>query len=309
VTRSYWPLLLTLATVWGASYLFIKVGVEGGLSPSALMAARALLAALVLGVYLAATTGFSAAVADIRTAWSACVILGAINAAVPFWLVAWGETHIDSGVAAIAQATVPLFSLLIGLRFLPTERIGRLRIVGVAVGLVGVGFVAGIAPAGNGAAVAGTLAVVLASVFYASAGIYGQLHLRGATSGPVLATGSMLAAGLMLLPFGIVQHPSAMPTAGALGSLLLLAVLGTALAQLILFRVLALFGARKMSLVTYLMPGIALFYGAVLLDEKVTIAAVAGLVLILLGVAVGSGTLRPGRRAAQPPAAEPQGES
>ena len=307
MTRRYWPLLLTLASVWGASYLFIKVGVDGGFSPAALMAARAILAALVLVGYLAATIGPSTAVTEMRAAWRACVVLGALNAAVPFWLVAWGETHIDSGPAAIAQATVPLFSLLIGLRFLPHERISETRIAGIAVGIVGVGFVVGIAPEGNAAVVAGTLAVVLASVFYASAGIYGQLRLRRTTSGPVLATGSILAAGLMLLPFAIVQRPTAMPTAGAIGSLLLLAVLGTALAQLILFRALALFGARKMSLVAYLMPGIALVYGAVLLDEQVTVAALAGLILILLGVALGSGTLRPRRRSVQPAAAEPQG--
>ena len=305
MTRRYWPLILTLASLWGASYFLIKVGVDGGFSPAALMASRALLAALVLLGYLATSAGLATAVRELRAAWRACVVLGAINAAVPFWLVAWGETRIDSGVAAIAQATVPLFSLLIGLRFLPHERVSRLRIAGIALGIVGVGLIAGIAPAGDVGEVVGTFAVILASLFYASAGIYGQLRLDGTTSGPVLATGNMLAAGLMLLPFALVQRPTSMPTTGALSSLVLLALLPTALAQLILFRTIALFGARRLSLVTYLMPGIALFYGAVLLGEQVTVAALAGLVLILLGVALGSGTLRPGRRAAQPPATEP----
>ena len=145
----------------------------------------------------------------------------------------------------------------------------------------------------------GTLAVVLASVFYASAGIYGQLHLRGTISGPVLATGSMLAGGLILLPLAIAEPPTSMPTTGAIASLLLLSLLGTALAQLILFRVIGLFGARRLSLVTYLMPGFALVYGALILDERVTAAALIGLALILLGVALGSGTIRlpapPGR--------------
>lgn len=308
MTRRYWPLILTLALLWGASYFLIKVGVDGGLSPAAMMAARALLAAVVLFGFLAATIGGSTAVRELRKAWRACVVLGAINAAIPFWLVAWGVTRIDSGIAAIAQATVPLFSLLIGFRFLPHEHVSRLRIAGIGLGIVGVALIAGIAPAGNVGEVVGTLAVILASVFYASAGIYGQLRLAGTTSGPVLATGNMLAAGLILLPFAIVQHPTSMPTPGALGSLVVLALLPTAFAQLILFRVIALYGARRLTLVTYLMPGIALFYGAVLLDEEVTIAAIAGLVLILVGVALGSGTLRPGRRAASPPAAEPQGE-
>jgi drug/metabolite transporter (DMT)-like permease len=292
VTRRYWPLILTLAAAWGASYLLIKVGVDGGLSPGALMAARALLAGVVLLGYLAVTLGAATAVLRLRAAWRESLVLGLLNAALPFWLVAWGETHIDSGVAAIAQATVPIFSLLIGLRFLPHERISRTRIAGVGLGLVGVAVVAGVAPAGNAWAVAGTLAVVLASVFYASAGIYGQLHLRGTTSGPVLATGSMLAGGVMLLPLAIARPPHSMPTAGAIGSLLLLSLVGTALAQLILFRTIALFGARRFSLVTYLMPGIALVYGALILDERITAAALIGLVLILLGVALGSGAMR-----------------
>ena len=305
MTRRYWPLILTLAFAWGASYLFIKVGVEGGLSPAALMASRALLAGFVLLGYLAISFGATTAVLRLRAAWRESLVLGLLNAALPFWLVAWGETHIDSGPAAIAQATVPIFSLLIGLRFLPHERISRTRIFGVCLGFVGVAFVAGVAPGGNGWAVAGTLAVVLASVFYASAGIYGQLRLRGTTSGPVLATGSMLAGGVILLPLAIARPPTTMPTAGAIVSLLLLSLVGTALAQLILFRVIALFGARRLSLVTYLMPGIALGYGALILDETIKASALIGLALILLGVALGSGAMqlraRRAIRAADPP--------
>ena len=195
---------------------------------------------------------------------------------------------------------MPIFSLLIGLKFLPHERIGAARIAGVCLGLVGVAFVAGGTPEGGAMAVIGTLAVVLASVFYASAGIYSQLHLKGTISGPVLATGSMLAGGVILLPLAILDPPTSMPTAGAIGSLLLLALLGTALAQLLLFRVVGLFGARRLSLVTYLLPGFALGYGALILDERVNGSALIGLALILLGVALGSGSLRLRRRRAVP---------
>ena len=195
---------------------------------------------------------------------------------------------------------MPIFSLLIGLKFLPHERIGAARIAGVCLGLVGVAFVAGGTPEGGALAVIGTLAVVLASVFYASAGIYSQLHLKGTISGPVLATGSMFAGGVILLPLAILDPPTSMPTAGAIGSLLLLALLGTALAQLLLFRVVRLFGARRLSLVTYLLPGFALVYGALILDERVNGSALIGLALILLGVALGSGSLRLRRRRAVP---------
>lgn len=298
MTSRYWPLILTLAAVWGASYLFIKVGVDGGLSPGVLMASRALIAAVVLLGYLAATIGAGSAIAGLRLAWRECLVLGLLNAALPFWLVAWGEQHVDSSTAAIAQATVPIFSVLIGLRYLPHEHLGPRRIVGVAVGLAGVGLVAGVAPAGNAWAAAGTLAVVLASVSYASAGIYGQLRLSPTVSGPVLAAGSMLVGGLLLLPLAAARPPTSMPTAGALWSLLLLALVGTAMAQLVLFRIIGLFGARRLSLVTYLMPGFALVYGSLILHERVGATALAGLALILLGVALGSGALRPRRRRA-----------
>lgn len=296
MTRGYWPLILGLAAMWGASYLFIKVGVEGGLPPGPMMFGRSFLAGLLLGAYLIAASGANRAWSSLRAAWWPCVVLGAINAAIPFWLVAWGEKHIDSGIAAIAQATLPIFSILIGLRFLPYERVGPLRLAGVGVGLVGVAVLTGVDSGAGWWGVAGTLAVVLASVLYASAGIYGQLRIR-AVSGPVLATGSMIAGSVMLMPMAVLELPETDPTGWAVASFLALAVGGTAAAQLVLFRVLQLYGARKLSLVTYLMPGFAVVYGALLLDEQLTTAALAGLALILLGVALGSGALKVGRRA------------
>jgi drug/metabolite transporter (DMT)-like permease len=304
VSRRYWSLILVLASLWGASYLFIKVGVEGGLSPGALMCLRAFTAGLVLLGYLTVTLGGSDALARLREAWRVSLVLGFLNAAAPFWLVAWGEQHIDSGLAGIAQATVPLFSFLIGLRLLPHERVSPGRWVGVALGLVGVALIVGGAPGGGVMGVAGTLAVVLASAFYASAAIYGQLRIGPAFSGAVLATGGMLAAAVMLLPLAALDPPNAMPTAGAIASLTLLSLLGTALAQLVLFRTIELFGARRLSLVTYLMPGFALVYGAILLDERVGVWALVGLGLILLGVALGSGTVRLRRGTAEPVRAE-----
>jgi drug/metabolite transporter (DMT)-like permease len=287
----YWPLLLILASVWGASYLFIKVGVEGGLEPAPMMCARAAIAAAVLAAYVFRSFGRSRAVAELRSSWRQWATIGAVANALPFWLVAWGEKHVDSGVAAIAQSTVPLFTILLGLRFLPHEPLTRAQLLGFTLGLVGVGVLAGAHPDGGWWAVAGTLAVVLSSLAYASGSVIGQRSVSG-TPGPVLATGAMLAAAVTLLPFALVQAPSSMPETDAILSLLALALLGTALAQLVLYRMLNLFGARSMSLVTYLMPGFALVYGAALLDESITLAAVGGLALILAGVALGSGALR-----------------
>jgi drug/metabolite transporter (DMT)-like permease len=287
VTRSYWPLLGLLAAIWGASYLFIKVAVDE-IEPAAMIFLRLALAAAILLVFVAR----QGQLGDVVRAWRAGLVLGVVNAALPFWLIAWGEQYVDSGVAAIANATVPLFNALLVIRFLPSERISRMRLVGVLLGLAGVVVLTGGQPsAGGWSAVAGTLAVVLASIAYATGGVYGQLRVR-ATAGPVLAAASMSGGALVLLPAAVWQFPREVPSVEAVGSVLGLAVLGTALAQLILYRMLRLFGSARLALVTYLLPPVALFYGALLLDEPLRPEAVAGLALILAGVFTGSGKMR-----------------
>ena len=236
--RSYWPLILLLAAMWGASYLFIKVAVED-IPPAALTELRVLVAGLLLAGYLVWRMGMSRAIAELRAAWRPCLVLGVINGAVPMGLVAWGETHIDSSVAGIAQSTVPIFTFLLAARFLPHEPVGTARVAGVALGFAGVAVLAGLDPRGGWWAMAGTLAVVLASVSYAATGIYGQLRVQ-TVPGPVLATGSMLACTLYLLPLSLFQLPDHVPDAASLASLAALTLLGTAFAQLVMFRILRL---------------------------------------------------------------------
>jgi drug/metabolite transporter (DMT)-like permease len=303
VTRSYVPLLLGLASIWGASYLFIKVAVDE-IAPTTMMAGRLAIAAVLLLAFLVARSGYRTAAAELRRAWRPGLVLGASNAALPFTLIAWGEQHIDSDVAAIANATVPIFVTLLAIRFRPSERAAGARLGGIVVGLVGVAVLAGGQPGTGGWAIAGTLAVVAASLSYAASGLYAQLHVSS-VSGPVLAAASMLAGALMLLPFGVATAPHTVPGWKAIGSVLALAVLGTALAQLILYRLLRLHGATRTSLVTYLMPATAIVYGATLLDEPVTAGVIGGFVLVLAGVALGSGALRLPRREAAPAAPAP----
>jgi drug/metabolite transporter (DMT)-like permease len=285
--RGYWQLLLILSATWGASYLFIKVAVED-IEPATMMSARLLLAAAVLLGYLLVSTGVRVALTELRAAWRAVLVLGLLNAALPFWLIAWGEQHIDSSVAAIAQATVPFFNLLLGLRFLPHDKVSWGRVAGLGLGAAGVAVLAGFNPVGGWWAAVGTLAVVLSSVSYAASGVYGQLRVR-TVRGPVLATGSIVVGGLVLLPLGIAQAPTERPDGAAIASVLALALLGTAFAQLVLYRMLLLHGSAKVSLVTYLMPAFAIVYGAVLLAEPITISVLGGLALILAGVALASG--------------------
>ena len=300
MVRGYVPLLLIVAGIWGASYLFIKVAVRE-IEPTAMMDLRLVLASAVLVPFLVLRLGATGAVAELKaTGWGA-VILGISNMAFPFVLIAWGEKHIDSGVAAIANATVPLFVALLAIRFNPSERVRGLRLVGVFLGLVGVGVLTGLHPEGGWWGVAGTLAVVVASLSYASANLFTQ-HRFPQTSPLVITTASCLAASLVLLPFALVQLPDHVPSWKALASVAALGIAGTALALLFFYAMLNRYGASRASLVTYLLPPFALVYGVIFLDEQLTLNALLGLALILAGVALGSGFLQLARRRAAAPA-------
>jgi drug/metabolite transporter (DMT)-like permease len=298
--RSYWPMILLLAAMWGASYLFIKVAVED-IPPAAMTEFRVLFAGVLLLGYLVVRMGVGRAVRELRAAWVPSLVLGVINAAVPMGLVAWGETHIDSSVAGIAQSTVPLFTFILAARFLPHEPVGLVRIAGVALGFLGVALLVGFPSEHGWWIIAGTLAVVLSSLSYASGGVYGQLQVRD-IPGPVLATGNMLAAAVLLLPLTLVDPPTEVPGTTALAGLAGLILIPTFAGQLLLFRVLRLHGSRKLSIVTYLMPAFAVVYGALLLDEPVTAAMIAGFALIAVGAALASGQRLSGVRVAEEPA-------
>jgi drug/metabolite transporter (DMT)-like permease len=302
VIRGYVPLLLIVAGIWGASYLFIKVAVDE-IEPTAMMDLRLVLAALVLVPFLMLRLGRARAVAEIRGAGAGAFILGTVNMALPFTLIAWGEKYIDSGIAAIANASVPIFVVLLAVRFRPSERATGMRLVGVLLGLVGVGVLTGLHPEGGWWAVAGTLAVVVASLSYAVANLYTQ-HRFPTTSPLVITAASSVAAALVLLPLALFQLPDETPSWKALGSVAALGVGGTAIALIFFYRMLVQYGASRASLVTYLLPPFALVYGVIFLDERVTLNAALGLVLILAGVALGSGVFRLARR--EPASATPR---
>ena len=290
MVRGYVPLLLIVGGIWGASYLFIKVAVRE-IEPTAMMDLRLLLAAAVLLPILVVRLGLKGSVREIRSTGTGAFILGVTNMAFPFVLIAWGEKHIDSGVAAIANATVPIFVAILAIRFNPSEQVRGVRLAGVVLGLVGVGILTGLHPQGGWWGVAGTLAVVVASLSYASANLFTQ-HRFPRTSPLVITTASTLAASLVLLPFALLQLPDAMPSWKALASVAALGLAGTALALLFFYAMLARYGASRASLVTYLLPPFALFYGLAFLDERMTLNAVLGLLLILAGVALGSGVFQ-----------------
>jgi drug/metabolite transporter (DMT)-like permease len=277
-------MLGALALIWGASFLFIKVAVRE-LTPATLILGRLGLAALALAVVVPAAIGTRATLAELRENWRWLAVVALVNTAIPFWLLSWGETRIDSGLASIIQAAVPIFNALIAFAFFREVRVTGVRLVGVGIGFVGVALLVGAQPHGK---VLGALAVVGMAFCYGVGGLLTGRYLH-AVSPLVVALGSTAVATLIALPAGVLEAPHHAPGWKVVGSVVALGIPGTALAYLLFFAMIAGPGAAFASLVTYLIPPIALAYGAVFLGERFGAAAYGGLALILGGVALGTG--------------------
>jgi drug/metabolite transporter (DMT)-like permease len=303
VSRAYIGPLLLLAAIWGSSFMFIEIALRD-LSPAATMTGRLLFAFAALGAILAARRGPRQAVRCVRQFGWPGVVLGVITTALPFWLIAWGQTRIDSGIAAIANASMPIFVALLAIRYAQHERVTGWRAIGIALGILGVAVLVGIDPQGGWSGVIGTLAVILAAISYAAGSLYSQ-HKLGDSSGLLVSTASVFWGLLAILPLGIAQRPESFPGWEAIAAAAALGLLGTAVGLLLYLSLLENHGAARASLVVYLLPPTALFYGAVFLDEPLRLTAIVGLALILAGVALGSGVVRPMRRREAVPAPSP----
>jgi drug/metabolite transporter (DMT)-like permease len=231
--------------------------------------------------------GWAPTWAGLRRWWAPLLLLGIFNAALPFWLLAWSEKRLDSGLAAVLQASMPLFTALFVYWFARTERVTGARLVGVVLGFVGVLFLVGVQPSGD---IVSALAVLLTAVLYAGSSVYAGIRLRE-TPPLVTSLGALGFATLVTLPLGLTELPAEPPSWKVIGSIVALGAVGLSIAYLLYFTLIAGAGAPYAALVTYLVPALALFYGAVILDEPVTASAVGGLLLILVGVALGTGVV------------------
>jgi drug/metabolite transporter (DMT)-like permease len=286
-------MLIALALLWGASFMFIKVA-DRGLAPSTLILGRVGLAALTLAVAVPLTVGGGETVRQMREHAGWLVVVALVNTAVPFWLLSWGETRIDSGLASIIQAVVPIFNALVAFGFFHEVRVTGVRLAGIGIGFVGVALLVGAQPSGK---VLGALAVVGMAFCYALGGLLMGRHLSPVRP-PVVALVSTAVSTLALLPAGVAQAPHRAPGWKVIGSVLALGVPGTAFAYLLFFALILGAGAAYAALVTYLIPPIALAYGAIFLGERISATGLGGLALVLGGVALGTGAVRLPRRAA-----------
>ena len=289
-----WLLLLALSGLWGSSFFFYKV-MNQSLGPFTIVLGRMGLAALVLNGLLAVRGGSLGRSAP----WGGLLVLGLLNGVVPFSLFAWAEMRVSSGTAAMLNATTPLFSVLLahGLR---TERLNWTRAAGVLLGLAGVAVLIGIdALRHAGGDLLGDAACLTAALSYALAGPLAR-RLRGLSPLQV-AAGQLATGALVLLPLAAVFDrfwTLPVPALPVWGALLGISLLGTALAYLLFFRLLATAGPTNAMLVTFLLPVSALLLGWLFLGEHVPGRAYAGMALIGAGLAMLDGRLArwpPGR--------------
>jgi drug/metabolite transporter (DMT)-like permease len=280
-------LLILLALIWGASFMLIKIA-DRELAPATLILGRLGSAALVLAAIAFARLGVGRTLAELRAAWRPLLVLALVNTALPFWLLSWGETRIDSGLASIIQGAVPIFTAVIAFGFFRESRVGGIRLLGLGVGFVGVALLVGAQPHGK---LLGALAVVGMALCYAIGSLLAGRHLRG-TPPLVVALASTGLATLAALPAGVAQAPPHVWKGETIMAVVVLGVVGTAIAYLFFFALIQRAGPNYATLVTYLVPPIALAYGAIFLGERFGAYAFVGLVLILGGVALATGSVR-----------------
>jgi drug/metabolite transporter (DMT)-like permease len=277
-----WAMLVALSILWGGSFFFAKVALAE-LPPLTLVCLRVAGAAAALLVAVRLTgAGMPAAL------WAPFAAMGLINNALPFGLIFWGQTAIASSLAAILNATTPLFAIVLAHVLTRDERLTAPRLAGVACGVAGVAVMIGRdALAGIGTHVAAQFAVLAAALSYAFAGIYGR---RFCGEEPlVIAAGQTTAAAGMLLPLALaLERPwtLAAPGAATLAAVAGLALLSTALAYVLYFKILGVAGATNLLLVTLLIPVSALLLGSLVLGEAIGAGQLTGMALILAGLAI-----------------------
>lgn len=275
-------LLLALATVWGASYTFIKLGVAT-IPPVTLIAARTLIAGAIL---LALIRWRGLSLPRDQTTWRRFLIQACLNSVIPFTLIAWAERTVDAGLATILNSTSPIFAFLLTVAMTRHEPVTARKLFGVVAGVCGICLIIGVqALDGLGRELWAQVAIVAATVCYAGAAIFGR-SFKGLD--PIMpAAGSLLCGAAILVPVSLlIDRPWALaPSPQSVAALLGLSVISTALAFVIYFRLVHTLGSVGTTAQSYLRVPIGVAIGVVFLGETLTSTAWAGLVCVIIGVA------------------------
>jgi drug/metabolite transporter (DMT)-like permease len=273
-----WTLFAASSVIWGIPYLFIKVAVDGGVPPAFLAWVRVVLGAvLLLGVSWRA--GLLGTVRG-QLRWVA--VFAVFELVGPFPLIAAGEQHVDSSLAAIIIAAAPLFVAVLALRFDASERVGGRRLVGLVVGLAGVAALVGVDVAGEPDELLGAAALVVAALGYAAGPMVLKRHLSDLDPRVTMAA-ALVVASVLLTPAAAIGPPDGVPPGDALAALAVLGVVCTALGLVVYGMLVAEVGPGRALVITYVNPVVALGLGIVVLDERPGVGALLGLALILVG--------------------------
>jgi len=286
-----WALLLILSILWGGSFFFVGVAVKV-LPPFTLVVLRVGLAALALQLVLRAR---GLGMPRDGGSWGAFFGMGLLNNMIPFSLIVWGQSQIASGLASILNATTPLFTLVVAHLLTRDERLSGGKLTGILLGLAGVAVIIGPESLqGLGGDLLPQLAVLGAALSYACAGVFGRRFARMGIAPLQTAAGQVSASTILLLPLALlVDKPwqLAVPGLSVWGAVLGLALVSTALAYIIYFRLLASAGATNLLLVTFLIPVSAILLGTAFLGERLASGDFVGMALIGLGLLVIDGRL------------------
>ena len=286
-----WVIFATLALVWGGSFFFIEVLVKH-LPPLTIVTLRVGLAAITLWLIILAR---GHKIPRTLEAWTALFIIGFINNALPFSLIVWGQTHINSGLASILNATIPFFTVIIAGALLSDEKITGGKLLGVLVGIAGVIVLIGPdALRGMTGSLLGQLAVLAAAISYSCAGVFARRFKTLGISPLMVATGQVTTATIMLAPLVlIIDKPwtLAVPPAPVIAAMLGLAFLSTVVAYILYFRLIASAGATNAALVAFAIPVTAILLGVLILGESFTPLQAIGMALIGAGLIVMDGRL------------------
>jgi drug/metabolite transporter (DMT)-like permease len=288
MSRRGWAAFAAMSAIWGVPYLFIKIAVDGHAPPAGVAWARVTLAALVLLV-LAWRAGALRSLRG-RMRWVLAYAIAEI--ALPFPLIAYGETRLASSTAAILIASVPLIIAALSLRFAEAERPSRTRMAGLLIGFAGVVTLVGVDVSQRPGQLVGALAVLAAAGGYAVGPLILKRHL--VMLDPRATMGASLAiASLALLPLAIATAPARSPSAGAIVSIVVLGLLCTALAFVVFNVLIDEAGPARASVITYVKPVVAVALGVAVLGEQPGAGTVAGLLLILAGSWLSTGGKAP----------------
>jgi len=291
MTPFEWGLLIVLSLLWGGSFFFNGVAVKE-LPTFTVVVSRVMLAALIL-VIVMKIMGHKMPMD--RKTWTVFLIMGVLNNVLPFSLIVWGQSHIASGVASILNATTPLFTVMVAHGFTLDEKMTPGRVFGVVLGLFGVGvMMGGDLVSAMSTNVVAQLACLGAALSYAFAGVYGRRFRTLKIAPMAAATGQVIASSFVLVPMMmIVDQPWTlpMPSIETFGALIGIAVLSTALAYIIYFRILQTAGATNILLVTLLVPVSAIGLGVMVLDEVLAMDHMLGMALIGSGLLAIDGRL------------------